>query len=74
MTTASRSNGAIDLTDKSGRGRVRRVCVIGGAGYVGSVLIERLLDEGYAVTVLDAAIGEPRLVEPGLILLLGAVA
>jgi nucleoside-diphosphate-sugar epimerase len=54
MTTASRSNGAIDLTDKSGRGKLRRVCVIGGAGYVGSVLIERLLDEGYAVTVLDA--------------------
>jgi nucleoside-diphosphate-sugar epimerase len=54
MTTASTSNGAIDLTDKSGAGKIRRVCVIGGAGYVGSVLIERLLDEGYAVTVLDA--------------------
>jgi nucleoside-diphosphate-sugar epimerase len=53
MTTASRSNGAIDLTEKSGT-KVRRVCVIGGAGYVGSVLIERLLDEGYGVTVLDA--------------------
>jgi nucleoside-diphosphate-sugar epimerase len=54
MTTASRSKGAIDLTEKSGKRKVRRVCVIGGAGYVGSVLIERLLDEGYAVTVLDA--------------------
>jgi nucleoside-diphosphate-sugar epimerase len=51
MTTAG-ANGAIDLTDKPGT--IRRVCVIGGAGYVGSVLVERLLDEGYAVTVLDA--------------------
>jgi nucleoside-diphosphate-sugar epimerase len=54
MTTASRSNGAIDLTDKAAKGKIRRVCVIGGAGYVGSVLIERLLDQGYSVTVLDA--------------------
>ncbi len=53
MSTASTS-GAIDLTDGSGRKQIRRVCVIGGAGYVGSVLIERLLDEGYGVTVLDA--------------------
>jgi nucleoside-diphosphate-sugar epimerase len=51
MTTGG-GNGAIDLTDKTGT--IRRVCVIGGAGYVGSVLVERLLDEGYAVTVLDA--------------------
>jgi nucleoside-diphosphate-sugar epimerase len=53
MTTAP-ANGAIDLTDKPGTGAIRRVCVIGGAGYVGSVLVERLLDEGYAVTILDA--------------------
>jgi nucleoside-diphosphate-sugar epimerase len=53
MTTAP-ANGAIDLTDKPGPGSIRRVCVIGGAGYVGSVLVERLLDDGYAVTVLDA--------------------
>jgi nucleoside-diphosphate-sugar epimerase len=39
--------------DKAER-EIQRVCVIGGAGYVGSVLIERLLDEGYSVTVLDA--------------------
>jgi nucleoside-diphosphate-sugar epimerase len=50
MTTA-RGNGAIDLTDKPA---IRRICVIGGAGYVGSVLVERLLDDGYGVTVLDA--------------------
>jgi nucleoside-diphosphate-sugar epimerase len=31
----------------------RRVLVIGGAGYVGSVLVTRLLDAGAQVTVLD---------------------
>lgn len=54
MTTASTSNGATKLTTDIGTGKVRRVCVIGGAGYVGSVLVERLLDQGYDVTVLDA--------------------
>jgi nucleoside-diphosphate-sugar epimerase len=32
---------------------VRRVLVVGGAGYVGSVLTEELLQRGYAVRVLD---------------------
>jgi nucleoside-diphosphate-sugar epimerase len=32
----------------------RRVLVIGGAGYVGSALVEKLLREGFRVSVLDA--------------------
>jgi nucleoside-diphosphate-sugar epimerase len=31
-----------------------RICVVGGAGFLGSILVELLLDEGYNVTILDA--------------------
>jgi nucleoside-diphosphate-sugar epimerase len=30
------------------------ICVVGGAGFLGSILVELLLDEGYQVTILDA--------------------
>lgn len=36
------------------RAMPRRVLVVGGAGYVGSVLVRQLLDRGCGVTVLDA--------------------
>jgi nucleoside-diphosphate-sugar epimerase len=36
------------------RARGRSVTVIGGAGYVGSLVVERLLHDGYSVTVMDA--------------------
>jgi nucleoside-diphosphate-sugar epimerase len=39
---------------RSTKRRIRHVLVIGGAGYVGSVLVRRLLDRGYRVTVMDA--------------------
>ena len=30
-----------------------KILVVGGAGYVGSILVRELLDKGYAVKVLD---------------------
>src|SRR5262249_54148874 len=33
---------------------IRNVLVIGGGGYIGSILVRKLLDRGYHVTVLDA--------------------
>jgi nucleoside-diphosphate-sugar epimerase len=52
-------NGAVKRDE-----RPRHVTVIGGAGYVGSVLIPKLLDRDYDVTVLDAFLyGTDSLVE-----------
>ena len=63
--------------ENSGRGasvggrRIVRILVTGGAGYVGSVSVERLVEAGHDVIVLDdlstghrAAAGEARLVAP----------
>lgn len=38
---------------KSKQGRVEDVLVVGGAGYIGSVLTRQLLDAGYRVRILD---------------------
>ena len=32
---------------------IRQVLVTGGGGYVGAVLVPKLLDQGYCVKVLD---------------------
>jgi lipopolysaccharide/colanic/teichoic acid biosynthesis glycosyltransferase/nucleoside-diphosphate-sugar epimerase len=37
-------------------GAIRNILVIGGAGYIGSILVRKLLQRGYSVTVLDALI------------------
>ena len=36
--------------------QIKRIYITGGAGYVGAVLVPKLLAEGYAVTVLDLMI------------------
>jgi nucleoside-diphosphate-sugar epimerase len=41
------------LPPASTDGKIRRLLVIGGAGYIGSELVKRLLELGYEVRVLD---------------------
>jgi nucleoside-diphosphate-sugar epimerase len=44
----------VKIWGKPGKRSIRHVLVIGGAGYVGSILVRKLLDRSYSVTVLDA--------------------
>ena len=41
------------LSSRSVGNRIKNVLIIGGAGYIGSALVERLLELGYQVRVLD---------------------
>ncbi len=41
------------LLDDPAHGNIKRVLVIGGAGYIGSALLPKLLKEGYQVRLLD---------------------
>lgn len=51
-----------------------RVLVTGGAGYIGSITCERLLEQGHEVTVLDSiATGHPSAVQAAARLIQGSV-
>jgi UDP-glucose 4-epimerase len=51
-----------------------RLCVTGGAGYVGSVVVERLLEKGHDITVLDnLATGHRDAVPPECRLIVGDI-
>lgn len=44
--------------------KIKRVFITGGAGYVGSMLVPKLLSEGYGVTVLDLMIYGSDVISP----------
>jgi len=48
-----RSLSAASLLLEPTNGRLRRILIVGGAGYLGSVLTAKLLDRGYTVRILD---------------------
>lgn len=51
-----------------------RILVTGGAGYIGSITVERLMDAGHAVTVLDTLVtGHREAVPDGAELVVGSV-
>ena len=44
--------------------RIKNVCITGGAGYVGAILVPKLLNDGYHVTVIDLMIYGKDLLQP----------
>ena len=55
--------------------QLKRIYITGGAGYVGAVLVPKLLAEGYSVTVLDLMIYGDDVIQPhpNLILIKGDI-
>jgi nucleoside-diphosphate-sugar epimerase len=54
MPTTTRQEPRLGRINGHDRARDKAVTVIGGAGYVGSLVVERLLRDGKSVTVMDA--------------------
>jgi nucleoside-diphosphate-sugar epimerase len=52
---AAESRTVKESVDEQNR-EVKRICIIGGGGYLGSVLAERLLRKGYTVRIFDTFI------------------
>src|SRR5687767_3693513 len=60
---------------EGGEGRGLRLLVVGGAGYVGSTSVERLVEEGHEVVVYDnLASGHRAAVPDGARLVIGDIA
>jgi len=52
-----------NVEPKVRQGKIQRVLVVGGGGYVGSALVPRLLGRGYRVRVLDSLLFGPEPLE-----------
>ena len=50
-------------------GRMKKACVVGGAGFLGSHVADRLSDAGYAVCIFDRA--ESKWLRPGQQMIVG---